>query len=124
MSGDLGFLDEEGYLTITGRARDIIIRGGVNISPLEIDSVLAKHQDVAEVCTIGVPDQIFGEAVVSHIVTVPGTAPSARTLLAHCAAWLPAQKVPVRTIFRDVLPRNSRGKFDRNALRAEWKAPS
>ena len=124
MSGDLGFLDEEGYLTITGRARDIIIRGGVNISPLEIDSVLAKHRDVAEVCTIGVPDQIFGEAVVSHVVTVPGTAPSERTLLDHCAAWLPAQKVPVRTIFRDVLPRNSRGKIDRNALRAEWKVPS
>lgn len=122
MSGDLGYLDEEGYLTITGRARDVIIRGGVNISPLEIDGILAEHRDVAEVCTIGVPDLIFGEAVVSHVVAAPGTTPSERTLLDHCAARLPARMVPMRTIFRDVLPRNSRGKIDRNALRAEWKA--
>ena len=123
MSGDLGFLDDDGYLVITGRARDVIIRGGVNISPLEIDGVLAEHPDVAEACTIGVPDPIYGEAVVSHVVAVPGTAPSERALLAHCAARLPPAKAPARVIFRDALPRNSRGKLDRNALRAERTEP-
>jgi acyl-CoA synthetase (AMP-forming)/AMP-acid ligase II len=123
MSGDLGFLDGDGYLTITGRTRDVIIRGGVNISPLEIDGVLAEHRDVAEACTIGVPDPIHGEAVVSHVVAAPGADPIERELRDHCAARPPAAKVPARVILRDALPRNNRGKFDRNALRAEWKGP-
>lgn len=123
MSGDLGFLDADGYLTITGRARDVIIRGGVNIAPLEIDGVLAEHHDVAEACTIGVPDPIYGEAVVSYVVATPGATPSERALLDHCAARLPAAKVPTQVIFRDALPRNDRGKLDRNALRAEWIDP-
>ncbi len=121
MSGDLGFLDADGYLTITGRARDVIIRSGVNISPLEIDAVLAGHPFVAEACTIGVPEQVHGEAVVSHVVPAPGTAPTEEALREHCAARLPAAKVPARIVFRAALPRNDRGKLDRNALRAEWR---
>lgn len=120
MSGDLGFLDADGYLTVTGRTRDLIIRGGVNISPQEIDAVLAEHPLVAEACTIGVPEEVLGEAPVSHIVTVPGTAPSEEELRQHCAARLPAAKVPAQVVFRDTLPRNVRGKLDRNALRTEW----
>ena len=122
MSGDLGFLDAEGYLTITGRARDLIIRGGVNISPLEIDGVLAEHPEVAEACTIGVPERIHGEAVVSYVVPAPGTAPGEDRLREHCAARLAAAKIPARVIFLDALPRSDRGKLDRNALRAEWRA--
>ena len=124
MSGDLGFLDADGYLTITGRARDVIVRGGVNISPLEIDAVLAGHPAVAEACTIGVPERIHGEAVVSHVVVAHGAAPGEDDLREHCAALLPDAKVPVRIVFRDALPRNDRGKLDRNALRAEWRRPN
>lgn len=121
LSGDLGFLDADGYLTITGRTRDVIVRGGVNISPLEIDGVLAEHPLVAEACTIGVPERIRGEAVVSHVVLAPGAEPGEEELRAHCAARLPAAKIPARILFRSALPRNDRGKLDRNALRQEWR---
>lgn len=121
MSGDLGFLDSDGYLTITGRARDVIIRGGINISPLEIDGVLAEHPDVAEACTIGVPERIHGEAVFSHVVPTPGAEIDEEELRKHCAARLPVAKVPARIFIRSTLPRSDRGKLDRNALRQEWR---
>ena len=121
MSGDLGVLDTDGYLTITGRTKDLIIRGGVNIAPLEIDGVLAEHGDVGEACTIGVPDKIYGEEVVSFVTPRPGTAPSAEAVLAHCRTKLPAAKMPKQVVFRDALPRNRRDKLDRGALRAEWE---
>ena len=120
LSGDLGYLDSDGYLFVTGRARDLIIRGGVNIAPLEIDGVLAEHRDIAEACTIGVPDPIWGEEVVSYAAAAPGRDPSAQAIIAHCRERLPAAKVPKAVIFRASLPRNDRGKLDRNALRAEW----
>ena len=71
-TGDLGFLDGEGYLHLTGRAKDLIIRGGVNISPLEIDGVLMQRSEVIEACTVGVPDNMYGEEVVAYVVLRPG----------------------------------------------------
>src|SRR3954465_12611994 len=91
-TGDLGFLDDEGYLHLTGRAKDLIIRGGVNISPLEIDGVLMQRADVIEACTLGVPDKVYGEEVVAYVVLRPGSAVAAADLLRHCAAKLPAFK--------------------------------
>ena len=120
LSGDLGYLDADGYLFVTGRARDLIIRGGVNIAPLEIDGVLAEHPDLAEAGTIGVPDPIWGEEVVSYVVAAPGRDPNAAAIIAHCSERLPAAKVPKAVIFRTSLPRNDRDKLDRNALRADW----
>ena len=78
-TGDLGFLDGDGYLHLTGRAKDLIIRGGVNISPLEIDGVLMQRPDVIEACTVGVPDKVYGEEVVAYVVLRPGAASAPTT---------------------------------------------
>jgi acyl-coenzyme A synthetase/AMP-(fatty) acid ligase len=115
-TGDLGFLDDEGFLHLTGRARDLIIRGGVNISPAEIDSVLMRRPEVVEAATVGVPDEIYGEEVVAYVVLRPGSGVSAADILHHCAATLPAFKAPKRIVLSETLPKTERGKLDRKAL--------
>jgi acyl-coenzyme A synthetase/AMP-(fatty) acid ligase len=120
MTGDLGFLDEEGYLHLTGRAKDIIIRGGVNISPVEIDSVLMQRPEVVEAATVGVPDKLYGEEVVAYVVLRPGAGASADDILRHCAATLPAFKAPKRIVLSEALPKTERGKLDRKALVEMW----
>jgi acyl-coenzyme A synthetase/AMP-(fatty) acid ligase len=120
-TGDLGFLDEEGHLRITGRAKELIIRGGVNISPVEIDDVLAAHAAVAEAGTVGVPHPIYGEEVVSFVTLRQGTSATAAELTAHCATRLPGFKVPKQIFVRNELPKNARGKLDRRALSEAWK---
>ena len=119
-TGDLGFLDDEGYLHLTGRAKDLIIRGGVNISPLEIDGVLMQRADVIEACTLGVPDKVYGEEVVAYVVLRPGSAAGAADILRHCAAALPAFKTPKQIVLSDELPKTERGKLDRRALVERW----
>ena len=120
-TGDLGHVDGDGYLRVTGRVKELIIRGGVNIAPLEIDGVIAELPGIAEACTIGVPDAIYGEEVVSFVALRPGAAPSAETILAHCRGRLPRFKMPKQVIFREALPRTGRDKLDRAALAADWK---
>ena len=119
-TGDLGFLDDEGYLHLTGRAKDIIIRGGVNISPVEIDSVLMQRPEVVEAATVGVPDKLYGEEVVAFVVLRPGAGIGADDILRHCAATLPAFKAPKRIVLSDALPKTERGKLDRKALVELW----
>jgi acyl-CoA synthetase (AMP-forming)/AMP-acid ligase II len=120
-TGDLGRLDGDGYLHVTGRAKEIIIRGGVNIAPLEIDSALMRHPDVLEAATIGVPDAIYGEALVCYVVAKPGAPLTEETVRAHCAATLPDFKRPREIIMADTILRNARGKIDRNAMVEAWK---
>ena len=120
-TGDLGHFDSDGHLIITGRVKELIIRGGVNIAPLEIDGVLMAHPDVAEAGTVGVPHDIYGEEVVSFVALRNGAAVGADDLMAHCGERLPEFKAPKQIIFRDALPKNPRGKLDRNALAEEWK---
>jgi acyl-coenzyme A synthetase/AMP-(fatty) acid ligase len=115
-SGDLGFFDEEMHLHITGRVKELIIRGGMNISPLEIDAVLMEHPKIVEAGTIGVPHPIYGEEVVAYVACRPNEEISADELLAHCAAQLPEAKTPKEIRFMDELPKNARGKLDRFAL--------
>ena len=81
-TGDIGFLDADGYLHITGREKDLIIRGGINISPLEIDSILLQRPEIIEVATVGVPDHTYGEEVVSFVVARPGATIDIDDLLA------------------------------------------
>jgi acyl-coenzyme A synthetase/AMP-(fatty) acid ligase len=119
-TGDLGFLDGDGYLHLTGRAKDLIIRGGVNISPLEIDAVLMRCGDVIEACTVGVPDKVYGEEVVAYVVLRPGVTLGAADILRHCAAALPAFKAPKRIVLSEELPKTERGKLDRKALVERW----
>jgi acyl-coenzyme A synthetase/AMP-(fatty) acid ligase len=119
-TGDLGCLDQDGYLHVTGREKELIIRGGVNISPLEIDSLLMQRPELIEVATVGIPDAIYGEEVVSFVVGRPGVAIDADELLRYCGTVLPAFKAPKRIVLSDALPRTERGKLDRKALVARW----
>jgi long-chain acyl-CoA synthetase len=121
-TGDLGMLDADGFLRLTGRAKDVIIRGGVNISPLEIDSILMQHPELIEVATVGVPHAIYGEEVVSYVVARPGVAIDAGELLRYCSERLPAFKAPKEIVVSLALPKTERGKLDRRALAERWKA--
>ena len=77
-SGDLAIMDEDGFIRVSGRTKDLIIRGGVNIAPLEIDEILLKHADMLDAAAIGVPDQIYGEEIVCYVVAKPGTSSAKR----------------------------------------------
>lgn len=122
LTGDLGFIDKEGYLFVTGREKDLIIRGGVNISPLEIDNIVLQMPDVADVATVGVPDPVYGEQVVVYVQAKAGATLSASDIIAHCGRHLADFKLPRDILFRDELPKTSRGKMDRMALIEDWKS--
>jgi acyl-coenzyme A synthetase/AMP-(fatty) acid ligase len=119
-TGDMGFFDADGYLTVTGREKDLIIRGGVNIAPVEIDNIVLEMPEVAEVATIGVPDRIYGEEVVVYITARPGAELNDARVIDHCRSRLPEIKLPKQVIFQDSLPKTERGKMDRNALAEAW----
>src|SRR6266545_1763482 len=121
-TGDLGMLGADGFLCLTGREKDLIIRGGVNISPLEIDSILMQRPELIEVATVGVPHTIYGEEVVSYVVARPGTAIDVVELLRYCGTALPAFKAPKEIVVSTALPKTERGKLDRRALAERWKA--
>jgi len=115
-TGDLGYKDEEGYIYITGRKKDLIIRGGINISPMEITSRVMEHPAISEAATLGVPDSIYGEEVVCFAVAKTGAGTSADEIIGHCKKTLPDFKIPKKIIFLDSLPRNQRGKVAKNDL--------
>jgi acyl-CoA synthetase (AMP-forming)/AMP-acid ligase II len=120
-TGDLGCLDADGFLTLTGREKELIIRGGAKISPVEIDACLMQHADVIEAATVGVPDAIYGEEVVSYIVARPGTQVDAAEILRYCGTVLPAFKAPKKIVISASLPKNVNGKLDRRALAQRWQ---
>jgi len=115
-TGDLGYKDEEGYIYITGRKKDLIIRGGINISPMEITSRVMEHPAISEAATVGVPDSIYGEEVVCFAVAKTGSGASADEIIGHCKKTLPDFKIPKKVIFLNSLPRNQRGKVAKNDL--------
>jgi acyl-coenzyme A synthetase/AMP-(fatty) acid ligase len=119
-TGDVGFLDADGFLHLTGRETELIIRGGVNISPLEIDSALMRRPEVMEAATIGVPDGVYGEEVVSYVVLRPGARIAADDILRYCGDVLPAFKAPKQILLSERLPKTERGKLDRRALVEAW----
>lgn len=117
-TGDLGSMDARGMITLSGRLKELIIRGGENISPAEIEIALAAHPGVAESAVIGLPDPTWGE-VVAAVVTTHDPAPSEQELVDHCLARLTPYKVPVRWFFRDELPHTASGKVQKFVLREE-----
>jgi long-chain acyl-CoA synthetase len=121
--GDLGYLDEDGYLYVTGRSVDLVISGGTNIYPAEIDSVLLAHPAVADAATFGVPDPEWGEVVQAVVVPVPGREPTpdlARELMAHCKVRLGSLRTPHAVDFVSELPRSEAGKVLRKQLRDRY----
>lgn len=121
LTGDMGFLDADGYLHLTGREKDLIIRGGVNISPLEIDGVLLQMPEIAEAATIGIPDRIYGEEVASYVVLAAGAELTEAAIIAFAGQKLAAFKTPKKIYFSAGLPKTERGKLDRKAIAAEWR---
>lgn len=118
-TGDLGVMDEEGYVTVVDRKKDVIKSGGVNVSSREIEDVLYQHPDVEECAVIGVPHPYWIEAVVAVVKPRAGRSPTPEMLEAFCRERLAPFKVPKAFVFRDSLPKNPSGKILKRDLRQE-----
>ena len=117
-TGDVGIFDEDGYLRIVDRIKDMIIRGGENIYPKEIETALYTHEGVLEAAVVGRPDDILGEVVVAYVAQRPGTAVTVEELHGLCAGRLAKYKRPAQIEVLAELPKNAVGKIDKPALRA------
>jgi acyl-CoA synthetase (AMP-forming)/AMP-acid ligase II len=117
LTGDLGRVDEEGFLYIVDRKKDMIIRGGENIYCVEIENVLESHPDVFEAAAVGRTDRVFGEQVMAYVARSPGSKITVDELLDFCDERLADFKVPKYVEFVGELPRNPSGKIDKRALR-------
>jgi long-chain acyl-CoA synthetase len=120
--GDIGWVDEENFLYIIDRRKDVIKSGGVNVYPIEIEEVLLEDTDIAEVAVVGVPDEVWGEAVHAVLVCRPGAAQESDRLIRLCREKLAGYKVPKSIEFRAELPRNANGKILKRVLREEYVA--
>jgi acyl-coenzyme A synthetase/AMP-(fatty) acid ligase len=116
---DRGWVDEEGYLFLEGRADDVIVRGGENISPGEIEEALLAHPAVADAVVVGVPSDEWGEAVGAAVVLRAGAAVTLESLQQWVRERLRSSRVPERLVFRAQLPYNEMGKVLRRVVRAE-----
>ena len=117
-TGDVAERDEEGFYRIAGRIKDMVISGGENVYPAEIEDILHAHPDVVEAAVVGVPDERWGEACAAFVVLRDGATTSAEALAEHCGAWLARFKVPKTFTVVDELPRSSMGKVLKDDLRA------
>jgi len=121
-TGDMGYMDDSGYLFIMDRSKDMIISGGENIYPREIEEVLIKHPAVREVSVIGVPDVKWGEAIKAVVALVPGRSATEQELIAFCKENIASYKKPKSVDFVEELPKNNYGKILKRELRADyWK---
>jgi acyl-CoA synthetase (AMP-forming)/AMP-acid ligase II len=122
-TGDLGYLDEGGYLFLVGRAGDMIIRGGENIAPQEVERILLSHPGVADAAVVGVPDEEWGQRVVAAVVAAPAHELSAEALIEQCRTRLAGFKRPERIHFVEELPHTSTGKLMRRKVLETLDAP-
>lgn len=118
-SGDLGYVDERGFIYLKGRKKDMYIQGGFNVYPAEIEGVIARHPAVMMVAGIGVPDPVMGEIGRYYIVPKPGCQVTQEEIRVYCATRLADYKVPRQVVLRDTLPLTPAGKIHKAALRAE-----
>ncbi|MDX1528370.1 MAG: AMP-binding protein, partial [Gammaproteobacteria bacterium] len=120
-SGDLGYLDEDGYVCISGRDKDLIITGGYNVYPKEVEICIDELEGVAESAVIGLPHDDFGEQVTAVIVASGGETPPAEDAVIEALKQrLAGYKVPKRVFYLDALPRNAMGKVQKNLLRERF----
>jgi long-chain acyl-CoA synthetase len=120
-TGDLGYMDEQGYVYLVDRAKDMIVTGGENVYSTEVEDVLYRHEAVLEAAVFGIPDERWGEAV--HAVVVPRADVEEDELLRHCREAIAAYKVPKRVELRtEPLPKSGAGKVLKRELRAPFWA--
>lgn len=122
-TGDIATRDEDGYVYIVDRKKDMILTAGYNIYPAELEQVIAQHPSVAMVAVAGAPDEMKGEVAEAYIVLVPGASPDPDALITHCRSHLASYKIPRRIHFTDDLPKTSTGKIMRRALAAAERVP-
>jgi len=124
-TGDLAYRDAEGYYFLVDRKTDMIISGGENVYPIEVENVISAHPAVLEVAVIGVPDARWGEAVKAVVVPREGESPGAEAIISFCRGKLGGFKIPKSVDFIDRIPRNASGKITKNVLRAPyWEGKS
>jgi long-chain acyl-CoA synthetase len=121
-TGDAGHINDDGYIFITDRIKDMIISGGENVYPAEVERVLVEHPSVSEVCVIGAPDEKWGEAVTAVVVLKPGATISPDELIAWARPQLAGFRRPRRVDFVPALPRNPAGKILKRAVREPYWA--
>ena len=118
-SGDIGYMDDEGYFHISDRKKDIIIAGGYNIYPADVEAVLFEYPKVKEAAVIGIPDEVRGETVKAFIVLKEGKSATEQEIIDFCRESMAAYRVPKVIEFRDDLPKSVIGKVLRRELREE-----
>ena len=123
-TGDLGKRDEDGYYYLTDRLKHIIISGGENISPKEIESVINRHPDLSASCVVGIPDEKWGEKVVAAVVPKPGATIKPGEIIDYCKSRVSNWKCPKEVLFLDELPRNKMGKILKNEVVKRFLEPS
>jgi long-chain acyl-CoA synthetase len=116
-TGDIGYIDEEGYVYITNRKKDLIIRGGENVSPREVEEILCRNPKIVEAGVIGTSDNVYGEEIKAFVVLEPGEQASEEEIIAFCNEYLPTFKIPKKVQFMESLPKNLLGKVLRAELR-------
>jgi long-chain acyl-CoA synthetase len=121
-TGDVGVIDGDGYLTIIDRLKDMIITGGENVYPAEVETVLARHPGVADVAVIGIPDATWGERVHAVVAAKAGAQPAAAELIGWCRERLAHFKCPASVDVAGQLPRNATGKILKAVLREPYWA--
>ena len=115
-TGDLGRIDDEGFVYHLGRKDDLIITGGLNVFPAEVENVLARHPDILEAGVVGIPDPDRGQLIKAAVVLRPGKITDKKDLIAFCRAHLAGFKVPKEIEFRNALPKTPTGKVSRRDL--------
>jgi acyl-CoA synthetase (AMP-forming)/AMP-acid ligase II len=123
-TGDLATIDEEGYITLVDRKKDMIISGGENVYSVEVESVLFEHPGILDAAIIGLPDEVWGEAVCAIVVPKEGTVIDEQELRSFCRQKLAGYKVPRRIFIEEQLPRNASGKVLKYQLRQKMRTES
>jgi acyl-CoA synthetase (AMP-forming)/AMP-acid ligase II len=121
-TGDIGKMDDHGYVYILDRTRDMVISGGLNIYPREVEEVLLTHPAVSEVCVFGVPDEKWGEALKAHVVLAPGQSATEADIIAFAGEYMAGYKKPKTVDLVDEIPKTTYGKPDKKAVRAPYWA--
>jgi len=119
-TGDGGYLDDDGYLVIADRKKDVIITGGENVSSIEVEDAIFSHPEVAEVAVIGVPDEKWGETIKALVVRTEGSTLTEQDLIDYVKSKVARYKAPSTVEFRDVLARTATGKLQKFKLRAPY----